>query len=126
MAVSTGMQGGCKPSRFVAESNLHGLEEQKAPRWWLFPSRVAPVGAFWGSAPLLQLLVLQELGKQSRRAGQAPQPVASRVSVAGAGAVPTAVPAWWSRCDASSVSPASTRPRGILCLALRQVSSQAA
>lgn len=90
-----GTQGGCKPSLFAAESNLHELEEQKAPHWWLFPSRAAPIGAFWGSAPFLQLLALQEVGKWGGRAGWAQQPAVSRVSLAGAGAVPVVVPAWW-------------------------------
>lgn len=97
MTVSTGMQGGHKPSRFMAESNLHEPEEQKAPRWWLFLSRVAPMGGFWGSAALLQLLALQEVGKQSRQAGWAQQPVVSRVSLAGARAVPMVVSARWPR-----------------------------
>lgn len=92
MAASTGLQGGHQPLCFVAESNLRELEEQKAPGWWLFLSRGHP----WVLSGGQHLSCSSWLSRRwENTAGQARRPAVSGVSVAGAGAVPTAVPARW-------------------------------
>lgn len=89
MAVSTRVQGGRKPSRFMAESNLPQPEEQKAPYRWVF---LCTHGCFLG---LSTSPAAPGSPGGGNTAGRARQPAASSVSVAGAGAAPTAALAQW-------------------------------
>lgn len=60
------MQGGHKPSHFMAKSNLHELEEHKAHLPVVISEQGCTHGCFLGPTTLPWLLALWEVGKQSR------------------------------------------------------------
>lgn len=118
------MQGGHKPSHFMAKSNLHELEEHKAHLPVVISEQGCTHGCFLG--PNNSPVAPGSLGGGKTEQVSGMGSAVSRVSLPGAELCPQWCQPRGLTGDAIIMSPVSTQPRGTGCLALGQVSSQAA